>query len=65
MKNVIIGAGVFGLATAIELVEGGHEVIVIDSNKENIASKNALGRIDPIFKGSGSSVNTKTNSKLL
>ena len=62
MKNVIIGAGVFGLATAIELVEGGHEVIVIDSNKENIASKNALGRIDPIFKGSGSSVNTKTNS---
>ena len=62
MKNVIIGAGVFGMATAIELIQEGNDVLVIDSNKENIASKNALGRLDPVFKGSGSSINTENNS---
>ena len=32
MKNVIIGAGVFGMATAIELIQEGNDVLVIDSN---------------------------------
>ena len=54
MRNVIIGSGVYGLSTAIELIIEGMDVIIIDSNNKDIASRNALGRIDPIFKGSGS-----------
>ena len=62
MRNVIIGSGVYGLSTAIELIIEGMDVIIIDSNNEDIASRNALGRIDPIFKGSGSYVATKDNN---
>ena len=62
MRNVIIGSGVYGLSTAIELITEGMDVTIIDSDNENIASRNALGRIDPIFKGSGSYVATKDNN---
>ena len=62
MKNVIIGSGVYGLSTAIELVDKGMDVSIIDSNNDDIASKNALGRLDPIFKGSGSSVKLENNN---
>ena len=62
MRNVIIGSGVYGLSTAIELVDKGMDVSIIDSNNDDIASKNALGRLDPIFKGSGSSVKLENNN---
>ncbi len=62
MRNVIIGSGVYGLSTAIELVTAGMDVTIIDSNNEDIASRNALGRIDPLFKGSGSYVATENNN---
>ena len=62
MRNVIIGSGVYGLSTAIELITEGMDVTIIDSDNKNIASRNALGRIDPIFKGSGSYVATKDNN---
>ena len=55
MNNIIIGAGVFGLATALSLLEDGEDVTIIDGNHSNIASNNALGRLDPVLKGSGSS----------
>ena len=64
MDNVIIGSGVFGLATAIELIEQGSNVTVIDSNNKNIASRNALGRLDPIFKGSGSPNDIENNDSI-
>ena len=50
MRNVIIGSGVYGLSTAIELITEGMDVTIIDSDNKDIASRNALGRIDPIFK---------------
>ena len=62
MRNIIIGSGVYGLSTAIELVTAGMDVTIIDSNYEDIASRNALGRIDPLFKGSGSYVTTENNN---
>ena len=62
MRNVIIGSGVYGLSTAIELIIEGMDVTIIDSGNENIASRNALGRIDPIFKGSGSYVAANDNN---
>ena len=62
MGNVIIGSGVFGLSTAIELIEKGMDVSIIDSDNNDIASKNALGRLDPVFKGSGSSVKLENNN---
>ncbi|MBH60354.1 MAG: hypothetical protein CL907_04235 [Dehalococcoidia bacterium] len=55
MNNIIIGAGVYGLASALSLLEIGEDVTVIDSHYSNIASNNALGRLDSVLKGSGSS----------
>ena len=64
MRNVIIGSGVYGLSTAIELIDNGMDVSIIDSDYKDIASKNALGRLDPIFKGSGSSVKLENNNSI-
>jgi len=55
MNNIVIGAGVFGLSSALSLLEEGEDVTVIDGNHSNIASNNALGRLDSVLKGSGSS----------
>ena len=55
MNNIVIGAGVFGLSSALSLLEEGEDVTVIDGNHSNIASNNALGRLDAVLKGSGSS----------
>ena len=54
MKNVIIGAGVFGLATALSFREALEDVTIIECGFPNTASRNALGRLDPILKGAGS-----------
>ena len=51
----------YGLSTAIELIIEGMDVIIIDSNNEDIASRNALEN-RPIFKGSGSYMATKDNN---
>ena len=42
MRNVIIGSGVYGLSTA---GAAGMDVTIDDSNNEDIASRNALGRM--------------------
>ncbi len=55
MNNIVIGAGVFGLSSALSLLEEGEDVTVIYGNHSNIASNNALGRLDSVLKGSGSS----------
>ncbi len=52
---VVIGAGVFGLASAWELAKNGHSVVVLDRAPVGTeASGWALGRLDPLLKGSGS-----------
>ena len=51
---VIIGAGVFGLATALSFREALEDVTIIECGFPNTASRSALGRLDPILKGAGS-----------
>ena len=59
---VVIGAGVFGLATAYNLSLNGYEVLLIDkSSPGSEASGKAMGRLDPILGGVGSTLE-KANS---
>ncbi len=52
---VVIGSGVFGLATAWELAKSGRSVTVLDRAPVGTeASGWALGRLDPLLRGSGS-----------
>lgn len=67
MKNspdvVVIGSGVFGLATAWELAKDGRSVTVLDRAPVGTeASGWALGRLDPLLKGSGSTGETEKNA---
>jgi 2-polyprenyl-6-methoxyphenol hydroxylase-like FAD-dependent oxidoreductase len=48
MKSVscdvlVVGAGPSGLATAMQLVHSGLEVVIIDSNKRSVLTSNAIG----------------------
>ncbi len=63
--NIIIGAGVYGLSVALKLLEEGEDVVVIDGSHPNIASINALGRLDPIFRGAGSYNSSSHHEKAL
>ncbi len=52
---VVVGAGVFGLATAWQVVRSGRSVTVLDRAPVGTeASGWALGRLDPLLRGSGS-----------
>lgn len=60
---IVVGAGVFGLASAWELAKGGLSVTVLDRAPVGTeASGWALGRIDPLLKGSGSTGETEKNA---
>ena len=51
----VLGAGVFGLVTARRLAERGRSVVVLDRSPVGTeASGFALGRLDPLLRGSGS-----------
>ena len=63
--NIIVGAGVYGLSVALNLIQEGEDVVVIDGGHPNIASNNALGRLDPIFRGAGSYNNSSHHKKAL
>jgi len=53
--TVVLGAGVFGLATARALTQMGQRVLALDRAPVGTeASGWALGRIDPLLRGSGS-----------
>jgi glycine/D-amino acid oxidase-like deaminating enzyme len=53
---VVLGAGVFGLASALRIASSGKSVLVFDRSPVGTeASGFALGRVDPLLKGSGSS----------
>lgn len=57
---VVIGAGVFGLSCAWNLARNGRKVIVLDRAPIGTeASGWALGRLDPLLKGSGSTGSTE------
>ncbi len=57
---VVIGSGVFGLATAWELAKAGRSVTVLDRAPVGAeASGRALGRLDPLLRGSGSTGQTE------
>ena len=52
--TIVIGAGVYGLASAWRLAEAGQKVLVLDrSGVGSEASGFALGRIDPLLGGVG------------
>lgn len=52
---IVIGSGVFGLASAWNVARTGRKVIVLDRAPVGTeASGYALGRLDPLLKGSGS-----------
>ena len=52
--TIVIGAGVYGLASAWRLAEAGQKVLVLDrSGLGSEASGFALGRIDPLLGGVG------------
>ena len=52
--TIVIGAGVYGLASAWRLAEAGQRVLVLDrSGVGSEASGFALGRIDPLLGGVG------------
>ena len=59
----VIGAGVFGLSIAWELAKSGRSVTVLDRAPVGTeASGWALGRLDPLLKGSGSTGETEKNA---
>ncbi|MEC3884752.1 FAD-binding oxidoreductase [Halobacillus sp. HZG1] len=47
MKTIIIGAGILGASTAYHLTEKGEEVVVIDRNDPEQATRNAAGIVCP------------------
>jgi glycine oxidase len=47
MRIAVIGAGIIGLATASELVRRGHDVVVVDPDPANGASRAAAGMLAP------------------
>ena len=57
---VVVGSGVFGLAAAWNLAKTGRSVVVLDRAPVGTeASGWALGRLDPLLRGSGSTGNTE------
>ena len=59
---LVVGSGVFGLASAWELAKSGRSVTVIDRAPIGTeASGWALGRLDPLLKGSGATGTTERN----
>ena len=57
---LIVGSGVFGLASAWSLAKSGRSVIVLDRAPVGAeASGWALGRLDPLLRGSGSTASTE------
>lgn len=62
---VVVGSGVFGLAAAWNLAKAGRSVVLLDRAPVGTeASGWALGRLDPLLKGSGSTGTTEQNSPL-
>jgi glycine/D-amino acid oxidase-like deaminating enzyme len=57
---LVVGVGVYGLASAWNLAKSGRSVIVLDRAPAGTeASGWALGRLDPLLRGSGLTASTE------